>query len=50
MSKSEKNLNSICESLRKNHENYLKNVDILQNKLESKNKYLGILTKKFEKK
>lgn len=43
-------MNSICDSLKKNDENYQKNINILQNKLDSKNKYLGILNKKLEKK
>ena len=46
VSKSEKNMNVICESLRKNSDNYGKNIDILKGKLEGKRKYLTILQKK----
>jgi hypothetical protein len=49
MAKSEKNLNKVCESLKKSNENYLRNIDILQNKLDSKHKYLSILEKKLGK-
>jgi hypothetical protein len=49
MLKSEKNLTKISETFKKSSESYQKNIQILEGKLESKKRYLVILTKKVEK-